>query len=197
MSEHEAAVQFEQEHAQEIAAEHGKGFELVDAAEEEKARLELPVAAEAAAPAVIAEEVERISPLQKISRLSVGERVKLAFLGNKEERAILIRDGSRIVSSAVMSSPKLTEQEIENIAGMKNVQESVLRDIARSRKFMKSTVVVRNLVNNPRCPLDISLNLVKRLIVTDLNLLSKNKGIPETLRKVANKALKEKQGPQR
>jgi hypothetical protein len=149
----------------------------------------------AAAPASAKEESGRESILQKISKLKVGDRVKLAMLGNKEERSVLIRDGSKVVSSAVLASPKLTDSEVENIAGMKNVQQSVLRDIQRSRKFMKNYNVVKNLINNPRCPLDISLTMVKNLQVNDLKALSMNKNVPETLKKVALKNFKEKSGP--
>jgi hypothetical protein len=184
------------EHAAEIAAEEGKAFELVGGHEEGEpvaAAAATPPAAAAAAPAPAKqEEAERISPLQKISRLTVGQRVQLAMRGNKEERFILIRDGSKVVSSAVLESPKVTDQEIETFASLKNVQESVLRGIAGKRKFMKSYSVVKNLVNNPRCPLDIQLNLVKNLLVNDLRNLSNNKNVSETIRKLALKLFKDK-----
>lgn len=138
------------------------------------------------------EDKKRLSTLQKINAMTVGERVKLAFLGNKEERMILIRDGSKVVSGAVLASPKISDQEVETIAGMKNVQESVLRDLARQRKFVKNYSVVRNLVNNPRCPLDLSLTFMKNLIAPDLKMLSMNKNVPETLKKTALRSFKEK-----
>ena len=185
------ALRYELEHADEIAAEQGKAFELVGGTTEE-----LQETAAAVAPTPEAKP-QRESILQKIAKLNVGQRVKLAMLGNKEERGVLIRDGSRVVSSAVLASPKLTDSELENIAGMKNVQESVLRDIQRSRKFMKRYNVVRNLINNPRCPLDLSLGMVKLLMVNDLKGLSMNKNVPETLKRVALKNFKEKQGPQK
>lgn len=194
------AAQFEAEHAAEIEAEKHRQFELTGATPDELAPIiappvvaAAPVAAPVAAPAEASPE--RLSPLQKVARLSVGERVKLAFLGNKEERAILIRDGSRVVYSAVINSPKLTDQEVETIASMKNVQEGVLREIARKRKFIKSYIVVKNLVNNPRCPMDLSLTFIKNLIPKDLKELSMNKGVPETVRKVALKSFKEKTTP--
>ena len=189
-------LRYELEHADEIAAEANKAFELVGSTTEELAEVTAVIAAPAAA-AKTEKGNERESILQKIARMKVGERVKLAMLGNKEERGVLIRDGSKVVSSAVLASPKLTDSEVENIAAMKNVQESVLRDIQRSRKFMKNYNVVRNLVNNPRCPLDLSLNMVKLLMVNDLKGLSMNKNVPETLKKVALKNFKEKQGPQK
>ncbi|MGH9602015.1 MAG: hypothetical protein ACRD24_06455 [Terriglobales bacterium] len=200
--------QYEIEHAAEIAAEEGKAFELVGGVESEndaaEATVPLPAAsaaAPAAAPATApggakAEpERERISTLQKISRLKVGDRVQLAMKGTKDERFILIRDGSKVVSSAVLQSPKLSDAEVETFAAMKNVQESVLRDITRSRKFMKNYAVIRNLANNPRCPLDLGLTLTNHLLVNDLKNLSMNKNVSETLRKTALKRFKEKSTP--
>ncbi len=176
------------EHENEIAAEEGKEFLLTDALADEKAEVE---AAATASP----EASKRISPLQKIGKMTVGERVKLAMLGNKEERSILIRDGSRVVYSAVLASPKLTDSEVETIAGMKNVQEGVIRELARKRKFLKNYNVVRQLVNNPRCPLDISITFVKNLLGPDLKGLSLNKNVPETLKKTALRSFKEKTTP--
>ena len=133
--------------------------------------------------------------LQKIKRLTVGQRVQLAMRGNKEERSILIRDGSKLVSAAVLVSPKVSESEIENFAALKNVQEQVLRDIARNPKYKKNYPVIRNLANNPRTPLDLSLGLMNHLMVMDLKNLSMNKNVPETLRKIAHKRFKEKSAP--
>lgn len=189
------AAKFEAENAADIAAEKDKQFELTGATPDELAPIVAPPAVAAAPVAAPQAAPERLSPLQKVARLSVGERVKLAFLGNKEERAILVRDGSRVVYSAVINSPKLTDQEVETIASMKNVQEGVLREIARKRKFIKSYIVVKNLVNNPRCPMDLSLTFIKNLIPKDLKELSMNKGVPETVRKVALKSFKEKTTP--
>jgi hypothetical protein len=174
------------EHADEIAAEEAKGFELVDLTEDEKQELAKEKAA------VEKKAHDRMSPLQKIAKLAVGDRVQLAMKGNREERYILIRDGCKVVSSAVLECPKLTDQEVETFAGMKNVQESVLRAIAGKRKFAKLYPVVRSLATNPRCPIDVGLPLLKNLLIQDLRGLSMNKNVSDTLRKVAYKMYKEK-----
>jgi len=218
----EELTQYEVEHAAEIAAEEGKRFELVrgDAEELDELADLLPLidspagGAESAVPtpapvveqpsaataAVVfaahaakkSEEHERISTLQKIARMSVGDRVQLAMKGTKDERFILIRDGSKVVCLAVLESPKLSNSEVEMFAGMKNVQENVLRGIAAKRKFIKSYAVVRALANNPRVPLDLSLPLLGHLLVTDLKNVSMNKNVSDTLRKLALKMFKEK-----
>src|SRR5262249_22696600 len=129
---------------------------------------------------------------QKISKLNVGERIKLGFIGGREERAILIRDTARLVQNAVLQSPKMTDAEVETFAGSKNLQENVFREIARQRRFMKLYPVVRNLVGNPKCPLDISLTLIKSLLVYDLKSLRNNKNVPDTIRKMAAKLYQDK-----
>lgn len=216
-----AALQaFQQEHATEIAAEEGKPFELVkdeepaaaDVGEEAKDPKD-PAAAVASATDqadVISEglsvkgippenpddfdvaEQKKLTVFQRVSKLNVGQRIKLGFIGGKEERALLIRDTARLVQNAVLSSPKLSDAEAESFAGSKNLQENVFREIARQRRFLKLYPVVRNLVNNPRCPLDISLTLVKTLQVYDLKSLRHNKNVPDTIRKVAAKLYTEK-----
>jgi hypothetical protein len=207
---------FQQEYATEIAAEEGKPFEVV---KDEELPLEAPIQASAASagetaapedtpvspvtsapesiPAEQLDEFEvadqkRLTVLQRVSKLNVGQRIKLGFVGGKEERALLIRDTARLVQNAVLNSPKLSDAEAEGFAGSKNLQENVFREIARQRRFLKIYPVVRNLVNNPRCPLDISLTLVKTLQVYDLKSLRHNKNVPDTIRKVAAKLYAEK-----
>ena len=52
---------------------------------------------------------------------------------------------------------------------------------------MKNYSVVRNLINNPKTPLDVSLHLFPRLTASDLVKLTANKNVPETLRTSALK----------
>ena len=207
---HAAHEAWHKEHATEIAAEEGKPFELsgedeqplpADGEQENPGEGDAASRMAAAALALQArsqeseEEGKHVRVLQKLLKLKAAERVKLAFTGTREERAILIRDGAKVVQMAVLASPKLTDPEVETFAAAKNVSEQVLREIARTRRFMKNYNVGRNLVNNPKCPLDLSLKLVKNLLVFDLKGLRFNKSVPETIRTVAVKLYKEKTGP--
>ncbi len=190
--------EFHEKHGTDIAAEQGKKFEIVKSEGDETDELAALVEA-AEEPAAVAhphpkkkEEPERISIIQKIARMTVGERVQLAVKGSKDERFVLIRDGSKVVSLAVLESPKLSEAEMEQFAAMKNVQQSVLRAMAGKRRFMKQYAVIRQLANNPRMPLDVALTLIPHLLSNDLHSLSKNKNVGDTLRKLALKLYKEK-----
>lgn len=135
---------------------------------------------------------KRENTLQKINRLDVKGRIQLALKGSKEERSILIRDGTKVVALAVLEAPKLSDGEVEKFASQKNVLESVLRQIPLKRRFMKNYIVVRNLVANPRTPLDLGLGLMKNLMIQDLKNISANKEVSETIRKLALKMFKQK-----
>jgi hypothetical protein len=135
---------------------------------------------------------QRVNTLQKINSLDVKGRIQLALKGSKEERSILIRDGTKVVALAVLEAPKLSDGEVEKFASQKNVLESVLRYIPLKRRFMKNYIVVRNLVANPRTPIDLGLGLMKNLLVADLKNISSNKEVSETIRKLALKMYKQK-----
>jgi hypothetical protein len=159
----------------------------------------VPVAATAAATGVKkaasgkkGHDEGRGSALQKISKLDVKGRIQLAMKGTKEERSILVRDGTKVVALAVLDSPKITDSEVEKFASQRNVLESVLRGIPLKRRFMKHYGIVRNLVCNPRTPIDVSITLIKNLLVQDLKNLSGNKEVSETVRKSALRLFKQK-----
>jgi hypothetical protein len=137
-------------------------------------------------------EPKRENTLQKINNLDVKGRIQLALKGSKEERSILIRDGTKVVALAVLEGPKLSDGEVEKFASQKNVLQAVLRQIPLKRRFMKNYVVVRNLVGNPRTPLDLGLGLMKNLLAVDLKNLSANKDVSDTIRKLALKMFKQK-----
>jgi hypothetical protein len=143
------------------------------------------------APAAV-ESQKRGSALQRISVLDVRGRIQLAMKGSKEERALLVRDGTKIVALAVLDSPKISDSEVEKFASQKNVLEAVLRAIPLKRRYMKLYNIVRNLVFNPRTPIDVSLGLMKNIMVADLKNLSGNKEVSDTVRKLALRMYKQK-----
>ena len=214
----EAVSAYLSEHASEIAAEGEKPFQAIGGVLDllgkdyfpvsstsegdtstPGARTNDAVAGAAAVPAraahgkkVLPDAAKRDNTVQKINRLDIKGRIQLALKGNKEERSLLIRDGTKVVALAVLEAPKLSDGEVEKFAGQKNVLESVLRAIPLKRRFMKNYGVVRNLVGNPRTPLDLGLGLMKHLLTQDLKNLSANKEVSETIRKLAHKMYKQK-----
>ncbi len=138
------------------------------------------------------EKPKPTTAIQKTQRMSVVQKVKAALTGTKEERMLLIRDSNKLVARAVMQSPKLTEDEVEKYASMKDVCEDALRVITLNRRFMKLYVVVRALVNNPRTPIDVGLHLVPRVNEFDLRRLSQNRNVADVIRHTAEKIVRQK-----
>ena len=139
-------------------------------------------------------EVEKVSAVQRIYRMTTAEKVILALKGNREERAMLVRDPNRVICIAVLGSPRLTDTEIDAFAGMKNVSSEVLRKIGTHREWAKRYAVVANLVKNPRTPVGISLTMVPRLSPRDLKQLSTDKNVPEVIRKAAQRFVRSAHG---
>jgi hypothetical protein len=134
-----------------------------------------------------ADDEARASTVQKIASLNIAQRMTLAMKGSREERAVLIRDPNKIVAVAVLSSPKLSETEVESIAKMANVSDEILRMIGFSRAWTKNYAVVHALVRNPKTPVAVSMNFLARLSDKDLRNLSTNRNVPDVVRVSARK----------
>jgi hypothetical protein len=142
---------------------------------------------EEAAVAIEPDPVKRQTLMQRVTHMNVVQRLILALKGGRTERMLLIHDSNKLVQRAVLQSPKLTDTEVEAFASMTNLTGEILRVISMARIFMKNYMVMKNLVNNPKTPLDVSLHLFPRLTAPDLAKLAANKNIPETLRSSATK----------
>jgi hypothetical protein len=190
------------DHAAEIAAEGHKPFQPIGGIQDE---LESAGGVRAATPSPVSTPQEHTTPPIAVAaapsasgaaaaapKAVTTHKVQHAIKGTKEERSLLIRDGTKLVAMAVLESPKVSDGEVEKFASQKNVLEAVLRAISMKRRYAKQYTIVRNLVFNPRTPLDVSLGLVKNLLVNDLKNLSGNKEVSETVRKLGLRMFKQK-----
>ena len=126
-------------------------------------------------------------PIDEAAKMTVAQRVQYAIKGGSDARRTLIRDSNKVVQRAVLQSPRLTDQEVEAFASMSSLTDEILRLMANNRNFRKNYTVVRNLINNPKTPLDVTLHMLPMLNPQDLKRLSTNKNVPETLRTSAFK----------
>ena len=136
---------------------------------------------------------KRQTLLQRLSKMTVAQRVQFAMKGGPEARRTLIRDSNKVVQRAVLQSPRLTDQEVEAFASMSSLTDEILRLIANNRNFRKNYTVVRNLLNNAKTPLDVSLHMLPMVNAVDLKRLCSNKNVPETLRTTAIKLHRQRQ----
>jgi hypothetical protein len=128
---------------------------------------------------------ERISIINRIMKMGMKDRAKLAMKGDREARNILIRDPNRVIAQAVVKNPRITEQEIEKIASMRAVSEDILRQIANNRQWSRLYPIVHNLARNPRTPIANVLSILSRLQLKDLAGLSKNRNVSDAVRRQA------------
>jgi hypothetical protein len=135
---------------------------------------------------------KRQTLIQKLGKMTVSQRVQFAIKGGSEARRTLIKDTNKVVQRAVLQSPRLTDQEVEAFATMSSLTDEILRLIANNRNFRKNYVVVKNLCNNAKTPLDCTLNMLPMLNPIDLKRLTTNKNVPETLRTTALKLQKQR-----
>jgi hypothetical protein len=128
---------------------------------------------------------ERISLIRRIMFMTTRDRMKLAMKGDREARSILIRDANKVVSSAVINNPRITDHEVENISAMRTVADEVLRLIALNRTWARSYPIVHNLARNPRTPIPTAMNILPRIRTKDLQHLAQNRNVSEAVRRQA------------
>lgn len=148
-----------------------------------------PIVDTATGPDIADDEDDEKSAMQRLAALTVPQKMARATKGTREERGILIRDPNKLIAVAVLSSPKLTDSEVEAIAKMSSVSEEILRIISTNRNWMKSYVVVSALARNPKTPVAVSMNLLQRLTEKDLRMLSTNRNVAEVVRTTARRKI--------
>ncbi len=129
---------------------------------------------------------------KRIATMSVGKKLKLAYLGNKTARSILIRDRNKMVAVAVVKSGRLTDAEVLMHAGNRNLPDEALREIATNREWTRKYPVKVALVNNPKCPPSVAIGLVTHLQLKDLQSLGRNRNVSSVVFQLASKLGKAK-----
>lgn len=129
----------------------------------------------------------RESLYARIQTLTMAEKLKIAMLGNMEARRILIKDNNRVIADAVLKNPRITDMEIVLICQSKVVSDDILRQISENRKWMRLYQVKLSLINNPKTPVHISVNLLRHLRDFDLRTVMVNKNLPGAVTNAARK----------
>jgi hypothetical protein len=192
----------------EVAKDRLEIIDEVEAGKLDKAWAELPIPAASAEDepeSEVARSERLLNPIvddegheislsltQRVMKLRTNQKILLAQKGGKEERTLLIRESNRLVQVAVIRNGRITEGEVTYIAQMRTVHEEILRIISLNREWMKKYPIVRNLVQNPRTPIAISLNLMKRINEFDMKLMMKDRNIAEILRREAKRIVENK-----
>ena len=139
------------------------------------------------------QEKEEQNLYRKIQNMKVSEKIKLALVGNMQARGILIRDSNKLVATAVLKSPRITESEIESITRSRSVSEEVIRQIAHNKEWTRNYQIKLNLVNNSKTPVSDALKFLNHLRDKDLQQVARSRNIPQPVVIAARKLLQTRQ----
>jgi hypothetical protein len=143
------------------------------------------------------EEGKRINLTMRIMKMNISQKIKLATVGNKEARSLLLRDTNKLVAVAAIRSPRITDGEVLMVANNRAAQEDVLRVIYQSREWTKVYPVKLALVKNPKTPLAISMRFLNTLRESEIKDLAKNKNVAGGVQSMAKKMLEKKNEPKK
>ncbi|HET9551790.1 MAG TPA: hypothetical protein VFP50_02375 [Anaeromyxobacteraceae bacterium] len=136
---------------------------------------------------------KKLNMTQRVLKMSVSEKIKLATLGNKEARTLLLRDSNKLVCMAAATSPRITDGEILGLANSRTVNADVLRYIYSSRDFTKTYAIKLSLVKNPKVPLPTALKMMTTLQEKDIKELSRDRNVPQTIQSQAKAFMMKKE----
>jgi hypothetical protein len=146
---------------------------------------------------LVDDSVEADEEMQKslhamVQKMTVFEKVKLARVGNKEARGLLVRDRNKLVAAAAVRSPKVTDNEILSFAKARNVSDEVLRLIARNPDWTRNYQIKLALAMNPRCPQQTAIKFLNYLQDRELRGIMKSKDVPTAVSTHARRILQRK-----
>ena len=138
------------------------------------------------------EDAIRRNLFAALQSMNVMQKIKLARIGGKEARRLLVKDRNKVVASAVLASPKITEAEVTSIAQSRVVAEEILRIIANQRDWTRSYGVKLALCTNPKTPRPQAVKFLNHLREKDLRKLMKSRDVPSVIATYARRILNKK-----
>lgn len=189
--EKEPVAKFEEFFMQDML-EHGAPLEETEVAEGELADYEKPSVdfpPDEALDKYSEEEIEelKLSTYQRIQSMSIAEKIQEALKGSREARSMLIKDSNKLVCTAVVKSPKITEDEILKISGSRSVHEEVLRIICLRDDWLRNYRIKMNIVTNPKTPFKTAMKFMNFLLKKDLETIAKSKMVPNLVAATAKR----------
>lgn len=139
------------------------------------------------------EDLANLSKYQMSLELPVAEKIKLALTGDKEWRSIFIRDANKLVSSAVLKNPRITDGEVLAVAKNKSSSDELIRLICMNNDWLKSYEIKRALVVHNRTPLPKALRFMGILSEKDIKALAKSRDVSSVIVNNARRMLMAKE----
>jgi hypothetical protein len=178
--------------AAEVAVE-SKGPALLAVEEEPAPELAVPTEEQLTAEDVSPVD-ENDEKAKRLTELSPAAQVRAATLGNAFARGILIRSRNKQVALACIKAPGVTDAEALVYATNRQLDDDIIRFVARKRQWTRLYAVKVALCNNPKCPLPTAMGFLPHLRPPELKSLGRSKGIPSALANAARNMLRTRSG---
>lgn len=135
---------------------------------------------------------ENLSKYQIALELGVSEKIKMALTGDKEWRSILLKDSNKLVNTAVLKNPRITDGEVLALAKNKTTNEELIRLIIMNKEWVKLTAIRSALVSHPKTPVGSALRFMDSLTIKELKDLSKSKFVSQVVVTAARRVMADK-----
>jgi hypothetical protein len=135
------------------------------------------------------EDEEFLSKYKVALIMGIGEKIKMALTGDKEWRAILVKDTNKLVSASVIKNPRITDGEILTLVKVGVQNDEILRLICANREWIKNYLIRKALVCCPKTPLPNALRYLATLTEKDIAFFAKSKNIPSVVSTQAKRIL--------
>ncbi len=154
----------------------------------EKAQLKPPEEEDDAAP-LTGYETDYSDAYQRIRKLPMVEKQKLARKANKTIRGLLIRDHQKPLHILVIKNPKVTLDEVVEYSRMPGLSAEALKYVAQNRTWISNRTVTFNVVKNPSTPVTIAIGLLSKLGPSEQRQIAKSSSIRVPITIAARKIL--------
>jgi hypothetical protein len=114
--------------------------------------------------------------------LTLGERKSLARRPSRDLLAKVLRDPHPDVVRILLGNPRLTEDDLVRLCARRPIAPEVLREVARSPRWVVRYRVRVAILRHPHTPLDLALPLVAGLNAQDARTIAASEGLPRALR---------------
>ena len=129
--------------------------------------------------------VDRMTLHDKLRKLNVNERARLASRADKLTRSLLLRDIEPQVMMFLLKNPHITRGEVIEISKSPRINYNIAKIILSNKSWAQSEEVRFNLAVNPKTPLPEALKLLPGLNLKRLRAIAKNQGMRTRIKQTA------------
>ncbi len=126
-------------------------------------------------------EEESRSKYQQLQDMPVADKIKMALTGDKEWRTLLIRESNKLVNTAVLKNPRVSEGEVLAVAKNRSASEELIRIVLLNRDWIKLYDIKKALAVHPRTPLQKAVRYMTFLSEKDLRELAKSRDVGQAI----------------